>query len=66
MFKGFLIKISHPSITIKQIRTLVELLRLYKKQGWQSGQKIGGFGFRILLHIFCIADSDSNFDNINV
>ena len=46
MFKGFLIKISHPSITIKQIRTLVELLRLYKKQGWQSGQKIGGFGFQ--------------------
>ena len=33
---------------------------IFKDQGWQSGQKIGGFGFRILLHIFCIADLDSN------
>ena len=29
----------------------------YYFQGWQSGQKIGGF--RILLRIFCMADSDS-------
>ena len=27
-------------------------------QGWQSGQKIGGFGFRILVRIFYSADSD--------
>ena len=35
-------------------------------QGWQSGQKISEFGFQILLRIFCIADSDSNFNNINI
>ncbi len=37
--------------------------RHHDYQRWQSGQKIGGFGFWILVQIFCSSDSDSNFDN---
>ena len=37
---------------------------MYYKQGWQSCQKIRTI--RILLRFFCIADSDSNFNNIKI